>query len=69
MKKATVKCTVTNAGDTNIDAVQYDNGKLTATKAASKELANGTAKVKVEVSKDDGATITFYVTVTLTISQ
>ena len=69
MKKATVKCTVADAGTTNIAAVNYASGKLTATTAdASKTLASGTAKVKVEVSKDDGATITFDVTVNLTIS-
>ena len=70
MKKATVKCTVTDASttNTNINAVQYASGKLTATAAASKALASGTAKIKVEVSKDDGATITFDVTVNLTIS-
>ena len=68
MKKATVKCSV-DAGQTNIASVSYANGKLTATALASKALANGTAKIKVEVSKDDGATITFDVTVNLTISQ
>lgn len=68
MKKATVKCTVADAGTTNIAAVNYASGKLTATAAASKVLASGTAKIKVEVSKDDGATITFDVTVNLTIS-
>ena len=58
-----------NAGTTNIAAVNYASGKLTATTAdASKTLASGTAKIKVEVSKDDGATITFDVTVNLTIS-
>ena len=68
MKKATVKCTVADAGTTNIAAVNYASGKLTATAAAPKALASGTAKIKVEVSKDDGATITFDVTVTLIIS-
>ena len=68
MEKATVKCSVTDAGQTNIASVSYASGKLTAVADASKSLTSGTAKIKVEVSKDDGATITFDVTVTLTIS-